>query len=168
MKPDDFNDPKIETRQLAILDSRRSRNAYEQRIVSRLADSGAKIIGAYFMTTAGSTEFSSIFNQGFYSALSKFCGEVQRGSSKSASMTSIDFSEKIKLGERYQFDLCISFEEDITLGNMFKDVASDGEDVFAINKLQQAWKDIVISSGDNVYFLGVRRRGEAAHQTVRG
>ncbi len=44
----------------------------------------------------------------------------------------------------------------MTLGNMFKDVAVDGEDVFAINSysLQQAWKDIVISSGD-IVFLSV-------------
>ena len=94
VKLDNFNDPKIEARQLAILNSRRSRYAYEQMIFSRLAESGAKCIDAYYLTTAGSAELSRIFNQGFYSSLRKFFGEVQHGPGKTSSMPSINFSQK--------------------------------------------------------------------------
>jgi hypothetical protein len=152
MNPDDFKDPKIETRQLTILNSRRSRYAYEQMIFSRLADSGAKCIDAYYLTSAGSAEFSRTFDRGFYSALRKFCGEVQHESGDTGSVPSVDLPEKIKPGDRFQMNICISFEEDMTVCSMFKDVAEDGDDVFAINSLHQTWKDIVISSGDNVYF----------------
>ena len=155
MTPDDFKDPKIEIRQLQTLNSKRSRYPFEQIVLSRLVDSGAKCIDAYYLTTAGSAEFSNIFNEELYSSLRKFCGEVQHGSGpsgKTNSMTNINFSEKIKPGDRFQVDICVSFDEEMTLGNIFKDVAEKEEDVLAINSLQQAWKDIVISSGDNVFF----------------
>ena len=152
MSSDDFKDPLIEVSQWQALNSKLSRYPYEQMILSRLVDSKVKCVDAYYLTTAGSTAFSNIFSKGFYSSFRKFAEEVQDGSGKTSSIQSIDFSEKIKPGVRYQMDICISFDEDMKLSNVFKDVAQNEEDVFALNSLQQPWKDIVISSGDNVLF----------------
>jgi hypothetical protein len=149
---DDFKDPKIESLQLQALNAERSRYAFEQMVLSRLLDTGAKCIDAYYMTTAGSAEFSRVFNKEFYTSFRKFCGEVQHGSGKTSNMPNINFSEKLKPGDRFQMDICVSFDEDIKLCDIFKDVAEKEEDVLAINGLQQAWNDIVISAGDNVYF----------------
>ena len=148
----DFDVPNIEIRQLQTLNSKLSRYHYEQMILSRLVDTRAKCIDAYYLTTAGSAAFSNIFTKGFYSSFRKFCGETQDGSDKTSSMPTINVSEKIKPGARFQMDLCVSFEEDMTLNHIFKDVAQNEEDVFAINSYQQAWKSIVIFSGDNVFF----------------
>ena len=44
----------------------------------RLADSGARCIDAYYLTSAGSAEFPRVFIPEFYRSFRKFCGEVQQ------------------------------------------------------------------------------------------
>jgi hypothetical protein len=152
MTSDDFKDPKIDIRQLQTRNSKPSSYPFEQMVLSRLADTAAKFINAYYVTTAGSAELAKLSNKGFYSAFRRFCGEEQDGSGNTDNMPSIDFSDKIKPGDRIRMDICVSFDEDMKLCSIFKDVAEEEEDVLAINSLHQAWKDIVISSGDNVFF----------------
>jgi hypothetical protein len=56
MTLDDFKDPKIDIRQLQTRNSKPSSYPFEQMVLSRLADTAAKFINAYYVTTAGSAE----------------------------------------------------------------------------------------------------------------